>query len=89
MNRIRQSANRQRWPRQRVASVKTRPRDLVLRITDWTDDTDEPGYDVEVYVGGVYDWTLSESHTRHQYTSDADAKRAAIAFAQKRIKELV
>jgi hypothetical protein len=80
MKRIRPSPNPHQWPRQKVKTVECRKRDLVLRIADWTSDKDEPAYDVEIYVGGVYDWNLSRSFTH---------KEAAIVFAQKQISELL
>ena len=78
------------WPRNIVKSVDCRKRDLVIRITNWTDDKDEPSYDVEIYDKGVYDWNLSESFcTKNAKRTDAQAKRLAISFASKRIKELL
>ena len=60
MKRIKPSPNKHHWPRKAVRSIECRPRDLVVRITDWTRDRYEPGYDVEVYIGGVYDYNESK-----------------------------
>ena len=80
MKTIQPSPNKHRWPRCPVDRVECRKRDLVIRIADWMGDEDEPAYDVEIYVGGVYDWGLSQ---------DCKTKAQAIAFAQKRIGELL
>jgi len=80
--------DRHSWPRNTVKSVECRKRDLVLRITDWLDDKDEPAYDVEVYIHGVYDWNESESFTTINAgppRSPEDAKRLAIEFATRQI----
>ena len=61
MKRLKPSPNEHQWPRQAVASVETRKRDLVVRIADWSRDREEPAFDVELYVGGVYDWDRSET----------------------------
>ena len=89
MKRIKPSANAHQWPRHAVPSVECRPRDLVIRITDWSDDKDEPAYDVEVYIGGVYDWGESESFTLRKYKDVASAKLAASAFAQNQMAKLL
>ncbi len=89
MNTITPSKNEHQWPRQATKTIETRKRDLVIRIADWSKDRDEPAYDVEVYVGGVYDWNLSESCTVFEHKSLAAAKSAAIAISQKRIAELL
>lgn len=60
-----------------------------MRIADWSRDKEEPAYDVEVYVGGVYDWNLSETCSTHQHGTLAAAKQAAIAIASKRIADLL
>lgn len=78
------------YPRTPIKSVETRKRDLVIRISDWTRDKDEPAYDVEVYVGGVYDSTISETFcTRNAGRTKAQAKAEAIAFAQKQVAALL
>jgi hypothetical protein len=90
MRKIKQSQNAERWPRKAVASVEARKRDLVIRVSDWTRDRDEPAYDVEVFIGGVYDWNESECHTLYEYGGDASkAKAAAIAYAQSQIAKLL
>jgi hypothetical protein len=66
MKRIQETPNAHNWPRKRVQTVECRKRDLVIRITDWTDDKDEPAYDVECYIGGVYDFNESQCFTRWQ-----------------------
>jgi hypothetical protein len=85
MKRIKPSVNAHSWPRQEVKSIECRKRDLIVRIADWTRDKDEPAFDVEVYIGGVYDWSQSESCTFHRYGSKLAAKNAAIKFAQEKI----
>lgn len=78
MKQIRESPNTHNWPRQKVANIDCRKRDLVIRIADWTRDKDAPYYDVEVYVGGVYDWNESKS-----CATKAEAKRFAAAQVAK------
>jgi hypothetical protein len=85
------------WPRNTVASIETRKRDLVIRIANWTRQsarTGEPAYDVEVYDRGVYDW--NESRTFTLWTpagpntrSKAEAKRMAVEFAGAQIRKLL
>ena len=77
------------WPRNLVDSVDCRKRDLVIRITNWLDDKDEPAYDVEVYNQGVYDWNLSKSFTLSSGLTPKQAKIDAITFAQEKIKGLL
>lgn len=80
MKRIKASENEHQWPRQTVNSVKCRKRDLVIRIADWTHTKDEPTFDVEVYIGGVYDWNQSKC---------CRTKTEAITFAQAKIAEVL
>jgi len=81
MKRIKPTPNEHQWPRQAVASVETRKRDLVIRIADWHRITSGTGgYDVECYIGGAYDWNESET---------CETKQEAIAFAQKQIAKLL
>jgi len=89
MKQIKESTNRMNWPRWKCEQVECRKRDLVLRITDWMDDKDEPGYDVEVYIGGVYDWNESKSHTIFEHKTKEKAKEAALAFARTQIAKLL
>jgi hypothetical protein len=92
MKAIQPSSNTQQWPRHAVETVECRKRDLVIRISDWTRQsmrTGEPAYDVEVYVGGVYDWNLSESATVREHGTKDKAKAAAIQFAQAAIAKLL
>ena len=81
------------WPCHKVDSIQCRKRDLVLRITDWIDDKEEPAVDVETYIGGVYDWNESKTFTRWNSKgprkSPAQCKREAIAFAQEQIARLL
>jgi len=99
MKRIKPSPNKHHWPRKAVRSIECRPRDLVVRITDWTRDRYEPGYDVEVYIGGVYDYNESKVFTL--FSSDSkpgqniigltkeQAKAAASNFASQQIAKLL
>jgi hypothetical protein len=89
MKTILPTGNKEHWPRRGVDSVETRKRDLVVRIADWMDDKDEPGYDVEIYIGGVYDWNESASFTPHGHKTEKNAKKLAIAYAQKQIGKLL
>lgn len=61
MKRLKESPNPERWPRCKVESLECRKKDLVIRIADWTKDKDAPYYDVEFYIGGIYDWNESKS----------------------------
>lgn len=77
MKRLKPSSNPEQWPRQGVHSIETRKRDLVVRIADWSRvKNGTGGYDVEVYIGGVYDFNESENF---------DTKAEASAFAAKQI----
>ena len=77
------------FPRHAVSSVETRKKDLVVRITNWMKDKDEPAYDVEFYVGGVYDYDESKSFTLSSGLTKEQAKENAIKFAQKQIAKLL
>ena len=78
------------WPRKTVESIDCRKKDIIIRIADWTRDKDEPAYDVDCYVRGVYDWTLSGTFcTKNANQTKAQARTAAIAFAQEQIGKLV
>ncbi len=87
MKTIKPTKNEHQWPRKAVSSVECRKRDLVVRITDWTRDKDEPAFDVEIYVGGVYDFNLSAVFS----TKDGKeaARQAAISFAAQQIGGLL
>ena len=92
MKAIKPSSNPEHWPRHETKSIECRKRDLVIRITDWSRqsmDTGEPAYDVEVYIGGVYDWNQSESCTVRAHKTKAAAKAAAIVFAQAKIAKFL
>jgi hypothetical protein len=99
MERIEESPNAERWPRERCKSIDCRKRDLVIRIADWTRDKDEPAYDVECYIGGVYDWSESQSFTRWSEQGGAarragrrwkaKARARAVAYAQAQIAKLL
>lgn len=75
------------WPRHLNKSVETRKRDVVIRLTDWTHDEDEPAYDVEVYEHGVYDW--NESKVFSTKGGKPKAREAAIAFASAQFTKFV
>lgn len=89
MKQIKPSANKHHWPRHEVATVECRKRDLVIRIADWTADRDEPAFDVECYIGGVYDWNESNGFALNSGLSKAEAKQRAIKFAQQQIAKLL
>jgi hypothetical protein len=89
VKKIRPSKNKEQWPRQKVATVDCRARDLIVRITDWMDDEDEPAFDVEVYVGGVYDWNLSTSFTLSSGLTKKQCRASAVDFAARQIAQLL
>ena len=89
MRKIEPSPNPEQWPRQAVKSVRCRERDLVVRVTNWMKDSDEPAFDVEVCIGGVYDWKESKSFTLSSGLTKAQAKAAAIKFAGEQIAKLL
>lgn len=90
MNPIQPSPNAHQWPRKASPSVECRKRDLVIRVTDWTKDRDEPAFDVECYVGGVYDFNLSRTFsTRNAGKTKTQARAEAVAFAQAQIAALL
>ena len=89
MKQIKETPNEHHWPRQAVNSVDCRKRDLVIRITDWMDDKDEPAFDVEVYIGGVYDFNESQSFTMYMLKDKNTCKREAIKYAQAQIEKLL
>lgn len=92
MKRIKPSPNEHQWPRNAVKSVECRKRDLVVRIADWTRqslETGEPAYDVEMYIGGVYDWNESKTFTLREHKSKAVAKQLAIEYASQQIAKLL
>lgn len=77
------------WPKNKVASVECRKRDLVIRVANWLSDKEEPAYDVECYINGIYDWHESESFTLSSGLTKEQAKQAAIAFAQAQTAKLL
>ena len=89
MKPITPSKNAHSWPRHKVTSIEARKRDLIVRIADWSKDREEPAYDVEVYIGGVYDWNESKTCTKHTYSTLVAAKLAAKAFAAQQIERLL
>ncbi len=89
MNAIKPSPNKEHWPRCSSPNVECRKRDLVVRITDWTrQKTSEPAYDVEVYIGGVYDFNESRVFSLFNMTRE-QAKQAAVQFASEQIAKLL
>ena len=92
MKRIKPTENKHHWPRNAVASIECRKRDLIIRIADWTREspnTGDPSYDVECYIGGVYDWNESKDFTLYEHKTKDEAKRLAIAYAQAQIAKLL
>jgi len=93
MKLIKPTKNPQQWPRHEIKSIECRKRDLVIRITDWISDKDEPAFDVETYIGGVYDWNESKVFARWNGNkprkSPKQCKSEAIAFAQSQIAKLL
>lgn len=90
MKNIQPSGNTEQWPRKATPSVECRKRDLVIRIADWTRDRDEPAFDVECYIGGVYDFNESKTFaTKSSNRTKAEAKAAAIGFVHNQILKLL
>lgn len=89
MKKIVPTPNEYHFPRNAVKSVDCRERDLVIRIADWMDDKDEPSFDVEVYIGGVYDWNESKTFTMYEHKNKDVCKKLAIAFAQAQTAKLL
>lgn len=77
------------WPRHKRTSIETRKRDLVFRIADWRRDKDEPGFDVEIYAAGIYDFNQSKSFTVYEHGTAKRAKAGAIRFVQEKVAELL
>ena len=67
-------------PRHAVKSIECRKRDLVIRIADWRRMKDASGYDVECYIGGIYDYNESDGCL---------SKHDAIRFACEKIAKLL
>ena len=89
MKKIAESPNEHHWPRNKVNKIECRKRDLVIRISDWLRDKDEPAYHVEVYIGGVYDWNESDMFTISSGLTKLQAKVKAIRFSQSQISKLL
>jgi len=89
MKRINPSPNKEQWPRCVTPSIECRKRDLVIRIADWSRDKHEPAYDVEVYIGGVYDWNESKVCAKHEHGTLKAARAAAVKYAQEQIAKLL
>lgn len=92
MKLIKPSPNKHQWPRKKVNQIETRKRDLVIRITNWMKDKEEPGYDVECYIGGVYDWNESKAFTiwsKEGPRTEEQVKKMAIEFAKQQIEKLL
>jgi len=79
MKRLKPTANEHSWPRKAVPSIECRKRDLVIRIADWR-RTEASAFDVECYIGGIYDWNESKS---------CETKADAIAYAQAQVAKLL
>jgi len=92
MKQIKPTDNENHWPRRGANSVECRKRDLVIRIADWSRQsplTGEPAFDVEVYIGGVYDWNESKTCTLREYHTRTKAKVAAVTFSRTQIEKLL
>lgn len=81
MKRITASPNKEQWPRAVVNKIEMRKHDLVIRIADWSRiKNGTGGFDVECYIGGVYDFNESGTF---------DTKGEAVFFAQTQIAKLM
>lgn len=89
MKQIQPSDNAHQWPRCKTESIKCRKRDLVVRIADWSNDKDEPAFDVEVYIGGVYDFNESKTFAKSMLGTMAKCQAEAKAFAAQQIAKLL
>lgn len=88
--RIKPTENAAQWPRQGVKSVECRKRDVVVRVADWTKcKSQEASIDVEVYIGGVYDFNESKSFSLWQGLTLSEAKRQAANFAGTQIAKFL
>ena len=63
MRQIKPSEGPHQWPRKAQPTIECRKRDLVIRIADWRRCKDAPYFDVEMYIGGVYDFGESANLT--------------------------
>jgi len=89
MKLIKPTSNEHHWPRHASPTIQCRKKDLVVRIADWTKDKEEPAYDVEVIIGGVYDWNESKVFALSNGLTKAQAKQQAIEYAAQQIAELL
>lgn len=92
MKRIAPSGGEHAWPRTAVKSIECRKRDLVIRVADWSRESlqsGEPAFDVECYIGGVYDWDESKTFTLREHGSKAACKQLAIDYAARQIRKLL
>jgi hypothetical protein len=80
------------WPRNIVKAIDCRKRDVIVRIADWSRQSPgsgDPGYDVEVYVHGVYDWNLSKCFTLSSGLTKTQAKQAATKYAGEMLTKIL
>lgn len=77
------------WKVHKTSSVETRKKDLVVRVSNWLRDKDEPGYDVEVYLKGSYHYDESKTFTLSSGLTKDQAKEKAIEYACSQIKKLL
>ena len=88
MKTIKPSKNQHSFPRNAVPSIECRKRDLIIRIADWTRTKEEPAYDVEVYIGGIYDFNESQTFVVENKNKQA-AKDKAVKFANFQTQKLL
>lgn len=89
MKHIQPSKNEPQWPRHACPTVQCRKKDLVVRISDWMKDREEPAYDVEVIIGGIYDWNESKVFALSSGRTKTECKQAAIEYAAQQIAKLL
>ncbi len=73
----------------KIDSVKIYKKDLVIRISNWMKDKDEPAYDVEIYNRGTYNENESKPFPLSSGLTKNQAKFQAIKFACMQIKKLL
>ena len=77
------------FPRHKVETVELRKKDIVIRVTDWWRDKEEPAFDVEVYTEGCFDYERSHIFAKSDGLSKEEAKAKAKEFAKEALDRLM